>query len=72
MRPRFGKADSDGSGSVEWEEFESALQDFRVQICFKNLGCLDRLAIHLDLSRDVLSFLSRKRRALSWSSGADC
>ena len=28
----------DGSGNVEWEEFENALTDFRVQLCFKNLG----------------------------------
>ena len=37
---RFAKADTDQSGNVEWEEFENALADLRVQLCFKNLGCL--------------------------------
>lgn len=34
----FHAADNDGSGDVEFDEFQECMKDFRLQACLKNLG----------------------------------
>ncbi|CAJ1439847.1 unnamed protein product [Effrenium voratum] len=38
IRVLFQAADRDGSGQVEWLEFQSVMGDFHAQTCMKNLG----------------------------------
>ena len=59
LKTRFAKADTDHSGNVEWEEFENALADLRVQLCFKNLGCLG--------SREGMADQKRPQNALMYA-----
>lgn len=34
----FNEADADGSGQIEWKEFEAVMQDFQAQTALKHLG----------------------------------
>jgi len=38
IRALFSSADQDGSGQVEWQEFEAVMADFHAQTAMKNLG----------------------------------
>jgi len=65
----FSKADTDGSGNVEWEEFENALTDLRVQLCFKNLG-IDLNKVSLEQIWQLIDF--EDKGCIDISEFADC
>lgn len=65
----FAKADTDQSGNVEWEEFENALADLRVQLCFKNLG-IDLHKVSLEQIWQLIDF--DNKGYIEISEFADC
>ncbi|CAE7717746.1 ANKHD1 [Symbiodinium sp. CCMP2456] len=65
----FAKADTDHSGNVEWEEFENALADLRVQLCFKNLG-IDLHKVSLEQIWQLIDF--DNKGYIEISEFADC